>query len=552
MLKVKVISSLEKVFLGDPFDLFSSVNSIKAARGERVSFQLVIDTERLGESHNYANIKVSVCEQFSDMTTIDEVGYIPSELPAYLERCDDDYITKSAGVFPDVLYPLSGGKTKTRRYDLCTLFVTVDLPEDIAAGQYDLTINVTDLRDDSVCTASVSLQVLPVTIAKNDLIFTQWFHCDSIAGYHNVDMMSDKHWQLIENYIKTAARTGITMLLTPLFTPPLDTEIGGERPTMQLVGVTLEQGKYSFDFSLLDKWVDICGRYGINYFELSHLYTQWGAEFCPKIVVNVDGQEQKLFGWHTSAHEAEYKEFLAAFLPELTAHLRFLGIDQQCYFHISDEPSLKREHDFENYKKAKEFLAPYLEGFKMIDALSNIEFYEKGLISIPVCATNHIGPFMEKDIAERWCYYCCSQGDGVGNRFFAMPSYRNRILGVQMYVSDMVGFLQWGYNFYYSARAIKKIDPYYVSDGDQAWPSGDPYSVYPYENDAIESIRTKVFYDALQDRMLLKQLEQKIGKTKVHELIASLAGQTIDFANYPRNNDFLIALHDALLDALAQ
>ena len=38
------------------------------------------------------------------------------------------------------------------------------------------------------------------------------------------------------------------------FTPPLDTYIGGERETMQLVGVNLEDGKYSFDFTGINCW----------------------------------------------------------------------------------------------------------------------------------------------------------------------------------------------------------------------------------------------------------------------------------------------------------
>ncbi len=552
MLKVKAISSLEKVFLGDTGEQFSPLKQISAAIGERISFQIVIDTIPLETSHKYAQIDISVCDAFKNCATVDEVGYIPSEMPSYPDRFDDDFITERPGLFPDVLYPVKDGKTKTRRYHACVLFVTVDLDESIKAGRHELAVSITDLRDESLQTVSVMLDVYPVKMAANDLIFTQWFHCDSIADYHGVDMMSDEHWDLIEAYIKTAARTGITMLLTPLFTPPLDTAVGGERPTMQLVKVYCDNNKYSFDFSLLDHWVNLCKKYGIKYFEMSHLYTQWGAEFCPKIVVNVEGKEEKLFGWHVSAHGKEYKEFLAVFLPQLTEHLYQLGIAENCYFHISDEPSLKREHDFDNYKSAKEFLTPYFDGFKMIDALSNVEFYDKGLIEIPICATDHIGPFMERDVKERWCYYCCGQGDGVGNRFFAMPSYRNRILGVQMYVANMVGFLQWGYNFYYAAQAVKKINPYITSDGDQAWPSGDPYSVYPFENEAIESIRTKVFYDALQDRMLLKQLEEKIGRAAVLDLIYKTAGEKIDFSHYPRNDQFLLKLHDVVLQALAQ
>ena len=81
------------------------------------------------------------------------------------------------------------------------------------------------------------------------------------------------NWKTIENFITMAAENGINMLLTPIFTPPLDTKVGGERLTAQLVDIELSDGKYSFDFKKLDKWVDICRKAGIEYFEMAHLFT---------------------------------------------------------------------------------------------------------------------------------------------------------------------------------------------------------------------------------------------------------------------------------------
>jgi hypothetical protein len=59
---------------------------------------------------------------------------------------------------------------------------------------------------------------------------------------------------------------------------------------MQLVGVSKNGDKYTFDFTLLDKWVALCRKYGIEYFEMSHLFTQWGVGYCPKIIV--DGKNE--------------------------------------------------------------------------------------------------------------------------------------------------------------------------------------------------------------------------------------------------------------------
>ena len=112
---------------------------------------------------------------------------------------------------------------------------------------------------------------------------------------------SEPFWRYLEKFIACAVRRGINAILTPIHTPPLDTAEGGERMTSQLVDVYLTRGAYSFGFDKLRRFVDICKRCGVRYYEMAHLFTQWGARFAPKIIVNVDGQERKLFGWHVSA-----------------------------------------------------------------------------------------------------------------------------------------------------------------------------------------------------------------------------------------------------------
>ena len=556
MYRLKAISSLEKVMPTDSLTAYAPVTAVRGLQGERVSFQIQIGYEppeegRFSRRAGFYTLR----SPLRAATQVARVGWIPVELAAYAERSDDDYISKAPGLYPDVLFPL---KPKEAFYFQCytptVLMVTVDIPADQPAGEYPLYFTfTTEGKTIEKHALKVMVRVENLAIKKNDLVFTQWFHCDSIADYHGVKMMSEKHWKLIENYIKTAARTGITMLLTPIFTPPLDTMIGGERPTMQLIKIKKEGGCYSFDFTLLHRWVALCLKYGIEYFEMAHLFTQWGVANCPKIMVEIEGKQVQEFGWHVAACSPEYQHFLSQLLPALTRELKALGIADKTYFHISDEPSADPEkEDYQNYLKAKNFVKPYLKDFKIMDALSHLEFYENGLIEYPVCATNRIEPFMAADISERWCYYCCSQGQLVGNRFLAMPSYRNRILGVQLFMGDMFGFLQWGYNYYYTERSRFKVNPYANSDGCQSYPAGDPFSVYPYGNGAIESIRTVVFYQAIQDRALLQMLAEKIGLKETKAWVNSLAGMTIDFKNYPRSAEFLENLHDQILDRLTQ
>ena len=127
------------------------------------------------------------------------------------------------------------------------------------------------------------------------------------------------------------------MMLVPLFTSPLDTAVGMERTTTQLIEVEVKDGEYRFGFHRLKRWIDLCRSSGIEYYEMSHLFSQWGAKYAPKVVATVDGKEEKIFGWHTPS-VGEYTRFLHSFLPKLTERLREWGIAENTYFHISDEP----------------------------------------------------------------------------------------------------------------------------------------------------------------------------------------------------------------------
>lgn len=90
--------------------------------------------------------------------------------------------------------------------------------------------------------------------------------------------------------------------------------------------------------------------------------------------------------------------------------------------------------------KSKKCVADLLDGYPVMDALSNIEFYKQGVIDRPVAAINHIQPFIDEKVPDLWAYYCCGQCRGVSNRFFAMPSFRTRCIGFQLFKNDIAGF----------------------------------------------------------------------------------------------------------------
>src|SRR5699024_7509722 len=119
---------------------------------------------------------------------------------------------------------------------------------------------------------------------------------------------------------------------------------------VQLIDVFKKGEQYLFGFTKLKHWVRLARQCGITYFEFSHLFTQWGAEFTPKIIAKENGELKRIFGWDVRADSPEYEHFLDQFLPALKDFIEEDGLDKFCFFHVSDEPSL--EH-LEQYRHAK-------------------------------------------------------------------------------------------------------------------------------------------------------------------------------------------------------
>ena len=546
----RITSSLEKCFADEAVELHPVLEKASMLRNERFSFQLVCrDTRMIHPSAAYTTVEI--LSPIAEAVTLRTVEQVATMMPVYATQHDDEYLRTTPGLYPDLLLPLRyGGKLRTLPNVTTALWVDVEMEGGLPAGTHPITIRLTDDATGTLLAEeTLTLTVINADLPAQTTLCTQWFHADCLSSYYNVEVFSEEHWRIVENFVRAAAKNGQNMLLTPIVTPPLDTKVGGERPTVQLLDIALNNGEYSFGFDKLDRWVDMAHRCGITHFEMAHLFTQWGAAHAPKVMATVDGEYKRIFGWDTDAVGPEYTAYLNAMLPALIAHLNELGIADNCVFHISDEPN---PTVMDAYMAARNIAAPLLKGFTVMDALSNVEFYKCGAVEHPIPSTNHIEPFLAENIPNLWTYYCCGQHTNVGNRFVAMPAYRSRVLGVQMYKYNIAGFLQWGYNFYYSQYSCDRLDPYAANDGYGFAPAGDTFIVYPNQDGTPNAtMRLPVFGDVFQDIRALQLCETLIGRDAVLAMIAEGCDEPLTFASYPRNAAYLLNLREKVNAAIA-
>ncbi len=504
-----------------------------------------------------------------------KIGYVPVTKTDGTPE-DPNYALDSGDFYPDPLYarpanpeldeaPLAWGSMrweKNVRHTLNllpdkTVSLWITLNGDgtaLPAGDHGVRIRVLNLEDGTVLgEKTYTLHVLPHRLAENRVYYTNWFHCDCLADTYGVELWSERFWALLPHWFTNAARHGMTTLLIPAFTPPLDTPIGRERMRAQLVDITVtEAGAYRFDLTRLERFIKLALESGIRYLEHNHLFSQWGASHAPNIYADTPDGERLIFGWETEAAGEAYRRFIKEYLAALSALSEKLCITDRWVFHISDEPG---KNHLENYRKAAELVSPWVGDCPIADAVYAVEFATDGPIQTPVAELSLAPAFADACGSDRmaaektdkiplWLYYT-----GGTDRKITHTHPRTRVLGAMLYRYGAIGFLHWGYNFYYDRLSVGLFDPLSDPCGYKQMP-GAPYLVYPApDGKPIPSIREMLMGEAMADLRALWRAEELLGREAVNALLTEAFDGPVTNKTLPTETTILTfrkTLHDAL------
>ena len=247
------ISSLCKVRKDAPFN-YEEISEHTMLSNERFCYQIALQTEQ------YETFYAELVSELKDFIKLYKVNDAVMDYPTYPSCCDEDYITKTPGLMPDILIPLSSGNNLITAGPYPTaVWAELNIPKGFKGGKYEISLKFTladaaslkmensDFKEYS-CIKTMTVNILDKSLCEQKIKFTQWLYADCIAKTHNVEVFSEAHWYLIEQYIKKAAHLGINMMLTPIHTPPLDTSRGTVRPCVQLVNISKIGDEFSFSF----------------------------------------------------------------------------------------------------------------------------------------------------------------------------------------------------------------------------------------------------------------------------------------------------------------
>lgn len=503
---------------------------LAVARGERLSFQAAVAWDGDPE---VVTVKVAADAPAGVAVRVRRVGFVPqAHHNTNVPEEELDCIGHVPGYVPDPLYDEC--ESRVAAGEAVAFWFTVQVEPGCLPGRKSIRV-VVERGGKIVKRMRATLQVHSLTLEpRKGFPVVQWFYNDALLDWYRLTAFENAFWPILEAYMRDLPEHGQDTILMPAFTPPTD---GVKRPT-QLVKVTKAGQKYEFDFADVRRYVRLARKCGITNFEWNHFFTQWGVRNAIRIY-HGQGQDEKLL-WkpETGATSSTYRNFLKQYLPAFKAFLDREKLMRHSFFHVSDEPH--GPEILENYKKARALLKDLAPWMPTMDALSEIVYGRERVTDMPIPSIQVTKQFVDEGI-PCMTYFCCGPRGHYLNRLTDTPLIKIRMSGWLFYRFPVLGFLHWGYNYWYKAQTRQLIDPFREQAAGwwPGWAYGDTFVVYPGPAGPLDSIRWEIFGESLQDYAML----QTLGVDPAGELLAPFE----DFNKFPKDARWLAEARKRLL-----
>ena len=227
------------------------------------------------------------------------------------------------------------------------VWLTVKVPADAEPGVYRGTLRLTaGLAADAV-EFPVEVEVVGDALPDKPKFFLDyWQRPGHVAAYHRVKPWSPAHFALMEPLYRELAAAGQKVIWTLAIDDLWHRSESGVRDRTMVRRVKNADGTWSFDFSVLDRYVDFCRKCGIG--PQIHCYSMlrfqtWGASSAVHnhTLDHTDGATGRDVQDFFPDYDApEFEEYWAPFLKAIDAHVREKGW-QGDFFMAADEMDAK-------------------------------------------------------------------------------------------------------------------------------------------------------------------------------------------------------------------
>jgi Glycoside hydrolase 123, catalytic domain len=376
-----------------------------------------------------------------------------------------------------------------------SFFLRIAVPANIGPGRHDMELKF--YSDTHGCKSKkFSVKVLDISY-NNDIdlgasIF--WPHWESFCKYYDIELWSEKFWELAESYLAEMKSAGMTGIMATIcedsFRYPLPPELYhyNNFPGM-IKWFRNAQGKFYFDYSIYDRYVELNIKLGIDQEIECHALLPckrqrpWLTYFDEKSSENIN--------YETLYSNDDYIEAWESFFTDFAQHNRDKGWINKITVCPYDEPG--NIESFEFVASMVKAIAPEIRitaamtEEKAIEAQNIVDIATIASVSIDAENTN----LSKYDFEPRW-YNCCQPF--WGNFLFCCPLADAYRISWITAANNFKGFLRWSIIDWTE-------DPWHQPAFN--WPTGDMYLLYPGKNGPATGLRWEAYKTGREDLKLL-------------------------------------------------
>lgn len=386
-------------------------------------------------------------------------------------------------------------------------WLSIRIPRSAKAGKYKGTVTVKEgaqVLSELKLTINVKNRVLPEP--------SQWaFHLDlwqnpyAVARYHNTELWSEKHFDIMRPLMKLYADAGGKVITASIMHRPWDGQTYDAFESM-VTWLKKADGTWYYDYTVFDKWVEFMMSTGVTKQINCYSMIPWKLSF------QYFDQASNSFKYlNAKPGEPAYDEFWGGMLRSFAKHLKEKGWFDITHISMDERPMKDMQATLKVIRKADKDFKVSLAGTYHEELVKELNDY---------CVA--IGDqFPEAVIKERrnagqvtTYYTCCSEARP--NTFTFSPPAESEWLAWYSAKKGLDGYLRWALNSW-----VK--NPLQDSRF-TAWAAGDTYLIYP---EARTSIRFERLTEGIQAyekiRILKEEFEKKGNRTAIKNIDRALS-----------------------------
>ncbi|HWQ92246.1 MAG TPA: glycoside hydrolase domain-containing protein, partial [Clostridia bacterium] len=237
-----------------------------SARNARFSFQACLRNDRPGP----VDVECSVPAGEDLKVSVRRVGFVPQwNFTADVPPSDLDGWGHVPGLVPDPLYPQP--RATVGPYAAQSFWITIEVPKDAKPGMRKLPVAFSSASWKEPVTLSAELEISQFVVQdRRNFPVTHWWNADAIYDWYKQPVFGEAWWKIMPAYLDNMLQHGSDVILVPLFY--MRREIV-QRPSQLLIINESSGGKYAFDWTRVQRFVDLAKKAGFKKFEWGHFWT---------------------------------------------------------------------------------------------------------------------------------------------------------------------------------------------------------------------------------------------------------------------------------------